>query len=76
MKVCPKCGKVVAYNSYFGAYMCSDCDWEERVSGAFRDRWARPVGISTVLVQKSTAFRLKNNARAKALAEVHNASAS
>ncbi len=27
MKVCPKCGKLASYNSYFGAYMCSDCEW-------------------------------------------------
>lgn len=29
MKICPKCGKVLSYNSYFGAYICSSCNWEE-----------------------------------------------
>lgn len=28
MKICPKCGKVVSYNSYFGVYLCSNCNWE------------------------------------------------
>ncbi len=28
MKVCPNCGKVVGYNSYFGAYICDNCGWE------------------------------------------------
>lgn len=26
--ICPNCGKVLAYNSYFGAYICSNCNWE------------------------------------------------
>ena len=30
MKVCPKCGKVAAFNSYFNAYICNYCGWEER----------------------------------------------
>lgn len=30
MKICPKCGKAVSYNSYFGAYICGNCNWEER----------------------------------------------
>lgn len=29
MKVCPKCGKVVDFNSYFGAYICDECGWED-----------------------------------------------
>ena len=27
MKVCPYCGSVVSYNSYFGAYICPNCNW-------------------------------------------------
>ncbi|CCY67692.1 unknown [Clostridium sp. CAG:678] len=27
MKVCPNCGKVVSYNSYFGGYICNNCEW-------------------------------------------------
>ena len=29
MKVCPKCGKVVGFNSYFGSYLCTECGWED-----------------------------------------------
>jgi anaerobic ribonucleoside-triphosphate reductase len=29
MKVCPKCRKVVDFNSYFGAYICDECGWED-----------------------------------------------
>lgn len=29
MKVCPKCGKVIGFNSYFGAYICDNCGWED-----------------------------------------------
>lgn len=32
MKVCPKCGKVVSYNSYFEAYICKNCNWEYKES--------------------------------------------
>lgn len=29
MKVCPNCGKVIGFNSYFGAYICENCKWED-----------------------------------------------
>lgn len=29
MKVCPKCGKVIGFNLYFGAYICDACGWED-----------------------------------------------
>lgn len=32
MKICPKCGKVLSYNSYFGAYICSNCNWEDSLN--------------------------------------------
>lgn len=28
--VCPRCSKVIAYNSYFDAYICGNCDYVER----------------------------------------------
>lgn len=37
MKVCPKCGKIISYNSYFGAYICDNCNWED-CSRAKQDR--------------------------------------
>ena len=28
-KVCPECGKVLGFNSYFGGYVCDNCKWED-----------------------------------------------
>ena len=28
MKLCPRCGGLATYNSYFGAYICQECYWE------------------------------------------------
>lgn len=28
--VCPKCNKVISYNSHFSAYICNNCDYVER----------------------------------------------
>lgn len=25
--ICPKCSKIIGYNSYFNAYYCSKCDF-------------------------------------------------
>lgn len=30
MIICPKCGKVISYNSYFKGYICNYCDYEKR----------------------------------------------
>ncbi len=38
MKICPKCGKVLSYNSYFGAYICTDCKWEDSSIGEKRNK--------------------------------------
>ena len=37
MRICPNCGKVVSYNSYFGAYICSNCKWEDATNGNKRN---------------------------------------
>jgi hypothetical protein len=29
MKACPKCGSLASFNTYFGAYICSGCDWKD-----------------------------------------------
>lgn len=29
-KICPKCGKLMSYNSYFKAYYCDICGHMER----------------------------------------------
>ena len=28
LDVCPSCGHVMGWNSYFGRYICSNCGWE------------------------------------------------
>ncbi len=38
MKICPKCGKVLSYNSYFGGYICVDCNWEDASVGDNRNK--------------------------------------
>lgn len=50
MRICPKCGKVVSYNSYFGAYICSDCGWEDATCGQKRN-----MGINSI------SYRVANN---------------
>lgn len=30
MIICPKCGKVISYNSYFKGYICNYCSFENR----------------------------------------------
>lgn len=44
MKICPKCGNIVFYNSYFGAYICNSCDWEEKI----RDRQVQNKGLKDI----------------------------
>ena len=29
MIICPKCHELVAFNSYFGAYICKECNWKD-----------------------------------------------
>lgn len=31
MEICPSCGHIASYNSYFNAYICSYCGWERRL---------------------------------------------
>lgn len=38
MKICPICGKVVSFNSYFGAYICNNCFWEDAKIGDNRNK--------------------------------------
>lgn len=39
MKVCPKCGKVIGFNTYFGAYICDNCGWEDDTYNKERIRY-------------------------------------
>ena len=29
MKLCPKCGELISFNSYFGTYKCVKCKWTD-----------------------------------------------
>ncbi len=48
MKICPKCGRLVFFNSYFGAYICENCDWEDATQGKRRDSCVRYTVIKNV----------------------------
>lgn len=37
MIICPECGGLVFFNSYFGAYICPNCSWEDDSYGKKRD---------------------------------------
>lgn len=47
MKICPKCGSVASYNSYFGAYLCDKCDWRESMTDKI-DLISRQAAIDEV----------------------------
>ena len=36
MAICPKCGKIADYNSYFGAYVCNSCSWKDSTPDQLR----------------------------------------
>jgi len=38
VRVCPQCGHLADYDSYFGAYICPDCDWFDNTIGLERQR--------------------------------------
>jgi uncharacterized Zn finger protein (UPF0148 family) len=29
MIICPKCGCLIEFNSYFGEYSCNNCKWKD-----------------------------------------------
>lgn len=70
MKVCPKCGKVVGFNSYFGAYICDDCGWEDDTYNQMRIQYyahrSCSVSVTMQLREENNRERiycdnLKNN---------------
>ena len=48
MRVCPKCGKVIGFNSYFGAYICEECGWED---GTYNQK-------NTIFFPKKRSFKI------------------
>lgn len=45
MKFCPKCGNVVNFNTYFGAEMCTRCNWEDNTYRKQREERIREEKI-------------------------------
>lgn len=59
MKICPKCGKVLAYNSYFGAYICTDCNWEDASIGEKRNKGVSSIFRSQISPRKNSSSHSK-----------------
>lgn len=68
MKICPKCGKVVSYNSYFGAYICTDCNWEDATIGQKRNMGLNGISYRVVGNSKSLKKSERNAFEKKAVA--------
>lgn len=47
--VCPECKKLVYFNSYFGAYICQSCGWEDASYAKKRDSYVVAAGVQTVV---------------------------
>lgn len=65
MKICPNCGKLVSYNSYFGAYICDNCNWEksERVKRYVVGVERKGVGTQRAIGQLRKASTAKASYR-------------
>lgn len=65
MKVCPECGKVIGFNSYFGAYICDDCGWEDDTYNQKRIQYyaqrTYKVSVSFHLKNKKALERVNSN---------------
>ncbi len=48
MIICPKCGNVLTYNSYFGGYLCSNCNWENTRYYVVKCKQTRRIGYSKI----------------------------
>lgn len=46
--VCPECKKLVYFNSYFGAYICDNCGWEDASYAQKRDSCVVVTGSQIV----------------------------
>lgn len=47
--VCPDCKKLVYFNSYFGAYICENCGWEDDSYARKRDSYVTMSKTQTTL---------------------------
>lgn len=49
VKVCPVCKSLVYFNSYFGAYICENCNWEDDSYAQKRDTFVFVSGSQTLV---------------------------
>lgn len=47
--VCPECKKLVYFNSYFGAYICENCGWEDDSYAKERDSYVTTAKTQTIV---------------------------
>lgn len=53
MIICPKCGQVISYNSYFKGYICNKCDYEKRDNKKRTERKTCKVTPNKITSNKS-----------------------
>lgn len=58
--VCPECKKLVYFNSYFGAYICDSCGWED-------DSYAKKRDSYVVISETRTIAKVRCSDRTIAL---------
>lgn len=46
MRLCPECGKIAEYSSYFGVYRCTRCSWCDDTPN--KERVARSIVVKGV----------------------------
>lgn len=75
--VCPQCKKLVYFNSYFGAYICENCVWEDASYAKKRDSYVVaskaqtvvkmrcPNGTATLIRTRLTEAKKGSTAKAK-----------
>lgn len=63
LKICPECGALAYYNSYFGTYICENCNWEDESSAEIRltDALCRLVRTSQELKPATHTLAQSNN---------------
>lgn len=63
MIVCPNCGKVLSYNSYFGGYICTNCEWEDISEGTKRNQGVSYVKVSCIRCSKNRKKRFSSQGK-------------
>ncbi len=60
LRICPRCSRSMAYDSYFGAYICRQCGNEIRIAQPQRETPKTQHG-------RRITFRTRPNARTSTL---------